>query len=166
MVRSAMLLARAFPKLRGRAMRLAGQINQLAAVIDGIQMERDDLRAETRRLTDAQTRLSQLMQAKRQSLKLRRLELAETERTARQIGDRVTNLEELLASLESDPSVEILPLSEELYERAFELYRNRPDKEWGITDCISFIVMQDRGLTEALTTDEHFEQAGFKALMR
>jgi len=73
---------------------------------------------------------------------------------------------ELLASLESDPSVEILPLSEDLYERAFELYCNRPDKEWGITDCISFIVMQDRGLAEALTTDEHFEQAGFKTLMR
>ncbi len=46
-----------------------------------------------------------------------------------------------------------------------ELYRHRPDKEWGTTDCISFVVMQDYGLTEALTTDEHFKQAGFRALL-
>ena len=39
-------------------------------------------------------------------------------------------------------------------------------KEWGLTDCISFIVMEDNGLTEALTTDEHFQQAGFRALLR
>ncbi len=73
---------------------------------------------------------------------------------------------ELLKALEEDPSVEIIPLSERLYERAFQLYRERSNKEWGMTDCISFIVMQDRGLTEALTTDEHFQQAGFRALLR
>lgn len=73
---------------------------------------------------------------------------------------------ELLDSLEEDAIVEIIPISEELYERAFQFYKERPDKEWGITDCISFIVMQDRGLTDALTTDEHFQQAGFRALLR
>jgi len=73
---------------------------------------------------------------------------------------------ELLISLEEDPTVEIIHISEELYVRAFQLYQARPDKEWGITDCISFMVMQDRNLSEALTTDEHFEQAGFRALMR
>ena len=72
---------------------------------------------------------------------------------------------ELLDSLEEDPNVKIVPLSEELYNRAMELYRQRPDKEWGITDCVSFVVMQDYGLTEALTTDEHFKQAGFRALL-
>ena len=72
---------------------------------------------------------------------------------------------ELLDSLEEDPNVEIIPLSEELYDRAMEFYRQRPDKEWGITDCISFVVLQDYGLTEALTTDEHFKQAGFRALL-
>jgi len=73
----------------------------------------------------------------------------------------------LLTSLENDPNfVEIVPISEELYRRGFQLYRTRPDKEWGITDCISFIVMQDRGITEALTTDKHFQQAGFRALLR
>lgn len=73
---------------------------------------------------------------------------------------------DLLTSLETDPKVEIVPVSEQLYKRAFRLYRDRPDKEWGITDCISFIVMQDRGIIEALTTDEHFQQAGFRALLR
>ena len=72
---------------------------------------------------------------------------------------------ELLDSLEEDANVEIIPLSEELYDRAMELYRDRRDKEWGITDCISFVVMQDHALTEALTTDEHFKQAGFRALL-
>jgi len=72
----------------------------------------------------------------------------------------------LLDALEADPSIEIIPLSESLYARALQLYRERPDKEWGLTDCVSFVVMQDRGLAEALTTDEHFQQAGFRALMR
>lgn len=70
---------------------------------------------------------------------------------------------ELLDSIEEDPNVEIIPLSEELYNQAMQLYRQRPDKEWGITDCISFVVMKDHALTKALTTDEHFKQAGFKA---
>ena len=72
----------------------------------------------------------------------------------------------LLDSLEADPTVEMVSLSDELYARALQLYRERPDKEWGLTDCVSFLVMRDRGLTEALTTDEHFPQAGFRALLR
>ena len=72
---------------------------------------------------------------------------------------------ELLQSLEADPNVTIAPLSEDLYAQAFRLYRERPDKDWGLTDCISFIVMQNRRITEALTTDEHFQQAGFRALL-
>lgn len=73
---------------------------------------------------------------------------------------------ELLDSLEQDPSVEIIPLSEELFAQALELFRNRPDKEWGLVDCVSFIVMQEHGMTEALTPDKHYEQAGFRALLR
>src|SRR5882724_2175518 len=72
----------------------------------------------------------------------------------------------LLDALEMDAKVEIVPLSEQLYARAVQLYRERPDKEWGLTDCVSFLVMQDHGLTDALTTDEHFQQAGFPALLR
>jgi uncharacterized protein len=72
----------------------------------------------------------------------------------------------LLTALEQDRQVEIVPLTEDLYERAFDLFCRRPDKEWGLVDCVSFIVMQERGITEALTTDEHFEQVGFRALLR
>jgi predicted nucleic acid-binding protein len=72
----------------------------------------------------------------------------------------------LLESLELDPEVEIVPATEELCERAFELYRARPDKEWGLTDCLSFVVMWEQGITAALTTDKHFVQAGFEALLQ
>ena len=71
----------------------------------------------------------------------------------------------LLYSLQEDPNVVILPLSEDLFDRAFQLYRGREDKEWGLTDCISFVVIKDRELMEALTTDEHFRQAGFQVLL-
>ena len=73
---------------------------------------------------------------------------------------------QLLDALENDPKVEIIPITEELCARAFDLYRNRPDKEWGLIDCISFIVMEDRKLTDALTADDHFRQAGFRALIK
>lgn len=72
----------------------------------------------------------------------------------------------LLQSMEADTQVTIVSVTEELYARAFALYRQRPDKEWGLTDCVSFIVMVDRELTDALTADGHFRQAGFRPLMR
>lgn len=50
--------------------------------------------------------------------------------------------------------------------RAIELYSTRSDKEWDLIDCISFVVMQDHGITEALAADQHFVQAGFRALLR
>jgi len=45
------------------------------------------------------------------------------------------------------------------------LYQQRPDKEWGLTDCISFVVMQEQGISEAFTSDHHFTQAGFTILL-
>ncbi len=72
----------------------------------------------------------------------------------------------LLSSLENDKTVTIIPLSETFYQKAFQLYCQRNDKNWGIVDCISFIVMGERRITEALTTDIHFQQAGFRALLR
>jgi predicted nucleic acid-binding protein len=60
---------------------------------------------------------------------------------------------------------EIVWIGKELYERSWQLYRERSDKGWSLVDCASFIVMQDRGITEALTSDHHFEQAGFKTLL-
>ncbi|MBI1923784.1 type II toxin-antitoxin system VapC family toxin [Candidatus Poribacteria bacterium] len=61
--------------------------------------------------------------------------------------------------------IEVVHVDEALMERAWQLYRNRPDKEWSMTDCISFIVMQDRGVVQAFTDDHHFEQAGFVKLL-
>ncbi|MCA1687829.1 MAG: PIN domain-containing protein [Actinobacteria bacterium] len=71
----------------------------------------------------------------------------------------------LLDAIERDPNVEIVPLSEELYRRSLELYRQHQDKEWGLTDCVSFAVMWERSITDALTADDHFRQAGFRALL-
>ncbi len=73
---------------------------------------------------------------------------------------------ELLDSLASDPTIEVVPMTNDLYLQAFHLFRERSDKEWGLTDCASFVVMQAHGLTDALTADGHFEQAGFRALLR
>lgn len=72
----------------------------------------------------------------------------------------------LLNALTADSKVEIVPLSQELYDRAFQLFCERNEKEWGFRDCVSFIVMQYSGITEALTANEHFQQAGFRALLR
>jgi hypothetical protein len=73
---------------------------------------------------------------------------------------------QLLESLETDPNIEVVLLTNNLYSLAFSLFKQRKDKEWGLVDCISFIVMQDRGITDALTADTHFQQAGFRALLR
>lgn len=69
-------------------------------------------------------------------------------------------------SLRNEPNVTVIPCSDELLEAAIDLYRRRPDKEWSVTDCISFVVMQREGITEALTGDRHFEQAGFTVLLK
>lgn len=71
----------------------------------------------------------------------------------------------LIEALEEDPAVEIVPLSDELFSEGAALYRKHQDKEWGITDCISFIVMSRRGVRDALTSDDHFRQAGFRILL-
>ena len=52
------------------------------------------------------------------------------------------------------------------FSEAFEAYRRRLDKEWSLTDCASFALMRERGLSEALAHDRHFEKAGFVALLR
>lgn len=73
---------------------------------------------------------------------------------------------ETLEDMRSDDDVEILSVDSELFSKALKFYSSRIDKEWGLTDCISFVVMKDRKLKDALTSDHHFEQAGFQALLR
>lgn len=72
----------------------------------------------------------------------------------------------LIDSMEADETVIIVSVSDDIYNEAFKLFRSRLDKEWGLTDCISFVVMKQRKVTNALTTDQHFQQAGFVALMK
>lgn len=64
-----------------------------------------------------------------------------------------------------DPGVEVVPVDDGLIDRAVALRATRPDKSWGLTDCASFVVMQSRLMTEALASDHHFQQAGFRALL-
>ena len=71
----------------------------------------------------------------------------------------------LLENLEADHNVTILPPTKELYEAGLSLYAKGPDKNWSLTDCVSFVVMDRFGLKDALTADRHFQQAGFKALL-
>jgi predicted nucleic acid-binding protein len=71
-----------------------------------------------------------------------------------------------IAELRTDPEVECIQVDHELLERAFELYCARTDKDWSLTDCLSFVVMADRRIDAALTADRHFEQAGFRAVLR
>jgi uncharacterized protein len=72
----------------------------------------------------------------------------------------------LVRDLESDPSVQIVPASKGLFQGGFDLFARRPDKSWSLVDCISFVVMKHRRLKDALSTDQHFVQAGFRALLR
>ena len=71
-----------------------------------------------------------------------------------------------VTSLCNDPDTIIISATSELVQRGVELYSRRPDKELSLTDCISFVVMEEHGVTEALTSDGDFQQAGFKALLR
>lgn len=69
-------------------------------------------------------------------------------------------------ALKAEKRVRVLPPETACWERGLRLYLERPDKGWSLTDCISFTVMREEGLTEELTGDRHFEQAGFSALLR
>lgn len=72
---------------------------------------------------------------------------------------------DMLRAIEADPAMEIVALSDTLYSEALRMFSQHHDKEWSLTDCLSFVVMRARGLTEALAADHHFEQAGFTALL-
>ena len=72
----------------------------------------------------------------------------------------------LIEQVRSDSNCELVHASPELFRAGLHLHRTRPDKEWSLTDCISFHLMRERGVTRALAYDTHFEQAGFEALLR
>lgn len=72
----------------------------------------------------------------------------------------------LVERLVRSRQVEIIPQTDAQFQAAFERYAARLDQRWSLTDCASFIVMEERGISEALAYDRDFEQAGFTALLR
>ena len=73
---------------------------------------------------------------------------------------------QMVQALEDNPDVEVVPQTDSQFTAAVERYASRSDQRWGLTDCASFLVMEERNLTEALAYDRDFEQAGFVALLR
>ena len=72
---------------------------------------------------------------------------------------------QFLDHLHSHPLVDIAPLTPPRYDRAYRLFAGRMDKEWSLADCLSFVVMEEYGLKDALAADTHFFQAGFRPLL-
>ena len=73
---------------------------------------------------------------------------------------------DFILHLRQSAAGEIVPASRELLDRALDLYHQHRDKQWTLTDCLSFEVMREREIASALTEDHHFEQAGFTALLK
>jgi predicted nucleic acid-binding protein len=71
-----------------------------------------------------------------------------------------------LEGIKTSPYVEVIHVDQTLDEQAWRLYQQRTDKDWSLVDCASFVLMKQRGIAEALTTDHHFEQAGFVRLLK
>jgi predicted nucleic acid-binding protein len=74
--------------------------------------------------------------------------------------ESVAIIEEFLTS----DDVQVIHLHPTLFRKAFDLYKSQSDKAWGLIDCVSFVIMI--GITDALSTDKHFEQAGFNVLIK
>ena len=71
----------------------------------------------------------------------------------------------LMRTLLNDPNIEVVPVSKAQRDEAIALFSQHADKDWSLCDCLSFIVMQERGMDQALAADHHFAQAGFVALL-
>ena len=93
--------------------------------------------------------------------------LAETLNDTSRLGEsRRAFAVEMVRQMRDDPSVEIVSQTDEQFWAAVERYAARADQTWSLTDCASFLVMEERQITEALAYDQDFEQAGFVALLR
>ena len=73
---------------------------------------------------------------------------------------------QLMHRINTLPGTQIIHADHAMFDFATDLYAQRPDKDWSLTDCTSFLVMRRHGIVEALTADHHFEQAGFTALLK
>lgn len=88
-----------------------------------------------------------------------------------ELGDGLSRLQHrplasrLIHLLQRDPTFTIVPTTSDVFQRAVRLFDNRPDKEWGLTDCASMTIMDEWGLNSVLTADQHFQQAGYQILL-
>lgn len=88
-----------------------------------------------------------------------------------ELGNYLHNLKDrkvfldLFQAIHEDEDTQVIPASTPLLEKGISMYANRPDKEWSLTDCISFVIMAEQGISEALAADHHFEQAGYRILL-
>lgn len=71
----------------------------------------------------------------------------------------------LIEAISRSPNIRVVRADLYLWDRAWNLYKKSRDKDWSLTDCLSFVVMRDEGIRQAFTTDRHFEQAGFVKLL-
>lgn len=71
----------------------------------------------------------------------------------------------LIRDLRADTRIEIVVVDDALIDAGYEIYEQYDDKNWGLADCISFVLMRERGISDALTADRHFQQAGYRALL-
>ena len=72
---------------------------------------------------------------------------------------------QLINSIQLSENIRVVEINKEIYNEAWGLYSNRTDKEWGLTDCASFVVMKRYAITVAFTNDHHFEQMGYNILL-
>jgi len=105
-----------------------------------------------------------LSQSKKRQILTTEFVLVELANLFARVPDRPLFVE-FVHYVRAHPNTTIVPVSSQLIERGFSLFSKRRDKEWSLTDCISFVVMEEHGVTEALTTDGDFEQAGFTPLL-
>ncbi len=93
-----------------------------------------------------------------------------TEAVLTEVGNALSSADrkaaaDFITSCYNTPAFKVVSVTTSLMKKGIELYRSRIDKEWGLTDCISFVVMKEEGLSLAMTADKHFRQAGFIPLM-
>ena len=93
-----------------------------------------------------------------------------TEAVLVEVGNALSAINRLLAAefilqCYQTPNMQVVSVDTALLMDALDLYRSRQDKQWSLTDCISFVVMQQQGITEAITMDRHFSQAGYRVLL-
>ena len=93
-----------------------------------------------------------------------------TEAVLVEIGNALASINrngavDFIRSCYTTSNVKVVMVDTPLLEKALDLYESRQDKEWGLTDCISIVVMEDQNLTLVLSTDAHFREAGFDTLL-